>query len=292
MLLEDSCGRKVTNIRISLTPVCNLRCTYCHAEGEVAPKEQIRADDIAEILRIAAGFDMTSVKFTGGEPTLRQDLVDIVASVPESMESSMTTNGTLLAPIAQDLRDAGLSRVNISLDSLRPDRYEAITRKPYLERVLAGIDAAIDAELTPIKLNVVILRGINEDEVDDFIAFVRNNRNLILQLIELMEFGGQTHHSDVSALEKDLALRSKVIITRRMHHRKKYCLDGSEIEVVRPMHNTEFCSHCNRLRVTSDGFLKPCLLRHDNHVDIRGKRGDELAALFRKAVSRRKPYFS
>jgi cyclic pyranopterin phosphate synthase len=139
---------------------------------------------------------------------------------------------------------------------------------------------------------VVILRGINEDEVDDFIGFVRNNRNLILQLIELMEFDGKTYHSDVSALEKDLASRSKVIITRRMHHRKKYCLDGSEVEVVRPMHNTEFCSHCNRLRVTSDGFLKPCLLRHDNHVDIRGRRGDELAALFREAVSRRQPYFS
>ncbi|HDR73333.1 MAG TPA: radical SAM protein, partial [Methanoculleus sp.] len=109
MLLEDSYGRKVTNIRISLTPACNLRCTYCHAEGEVAPKAQMSADDIAEILRVAAGFGMTSVKFTGGEPTLRRDLVDIVASVPESMESSMTTNGTLLAPIAQDLKDAGLS---------------------------------------------------------------------------------------------------------------------------------------------------------------------------------------
>jgi cyclic pyranopterin phosphate synthase len=292
MLLEDSYGRKVTNIRISLTPACNLRCVYCHAEGEVAPKEQISTEDIAAVLRTAAGFDMTSVKFTGGEPTMRRDLVDIVASVPESMESSMTTNGTLLAPIAQDLRDAGLSRVNISLDSLRPDRYEAITKKPYLDRVLAGIDAAIDAGLTPIKLNVVVLKGINEDEVEDFIGFVRNNRDLILQLIELMEFGGETHHSDVSTLEKDLASRSKVIITRRMHHRKKYCLDGSEIEVVRPLHNTEFCSHCNRLRVTSDGFLKPCLLRNDNHVDIRGKRGDELAALFREAVNRRKPFFT
>jgi len=291
MLLEDSYGRKVTNIRISLTPACNLRCTYCHAEGEVAPKAQMSADDIAEILRVAAGFGMTSVKFTGGEPTLRRDLVDIVASVPESMESSMTTNGTLLAPIAQDLKDAGLSRVNISLDSLRPDRYEAITKRPYLDRVLAGIDAAIDAGLTPIKLNVVMLKGINEDEVEDFIGFVRNNRNLILQLIELMEFDGDTHHSDVTPLEKDLASRSKVIITRRMHHRKKYCLDGSEIEIVRPLHNTEFCSHCNRLRVTSDGFLKPCLLRHDNHVDIRSRRGDELAVLFREAVDRRQPYF-
>jgi cyclic pyranopterin phosphate synthase len=290
-VLKDPYDRPVTNLRISLTPKCNLRCIYCHAEGEVAPEDQMDASEIAEIIRVAAKFDMRSVKFTGGEPLVRKDLVEIVSSVPEHMESSLTTNGTLLAPIVYDLKDAGLSRVNVSLDTLRPDRYQQITGKDYLEHVLNGIDAALDAGLTPIKLNMVVLKDINEDEVEDFIEYVRNNRNLILQLIELMEFNNCTFHSDVKELETDLEARSRTIITRRMHHRKKYCLEGSEIEVVRPLHNTEFCSFCNRLRVTSDGKLKPCLLRHDNHVDIRGRSGAKLEDLFREAVKRRKPFF-
>jgi cyclic pyranopterin phosphate synthase len=292
MLLKDTYGRPVTNIRISLTSRCNLRCIYCHAEGEVDPRGEMSVDEIAEILRVAAKFGMNSVKFTGGEPTVRRDVVDIVRAVPESMESSMTTNGTLLAPLAHDLAEAGLSRVNISLDSLQRDRYRRITGKDCLDDVLAGIDAALDAELTPIKLNVVVLRGTNEDEIEDFIGFVRGKRDLILQLIELMEFNNCTDHGNVSKLEEELAARSKTIITRRMHHRKKYCMDGAEIEVVRPLHNTEFCAFCNRLRVTSDGQLKPCLLRHDNHVDVRGKSGAELEELFREAVNRRAPYFT
>lgn len=291
-LLRDPYNRTVTNIRISLTPKCNLRCIYCHAEGEVAPDYEMSVEEIAEILRVAAGFEMKSVKFTGGEPLMRRDLVEIVESVPGHMESSLTTNGTLLAPIASELKEAGLSRVNVSLDSLRPERYAEITGRDRLGDVLDGIDAALDAGLTPIKINTVVLKGINDDEIEDFIAYVRDNRDLILQLIELMEFNNCTVHSDVKKLEDRLSARSKTIITRRMHHRKKYCLDGSEIEVVRPLHNTEFCAYCNRLRVTSDGRLKPCLLRHDNHVDIRGKRSSELEDLFREAVQRRKPFFS
>jgi cyclic pyranopterin phosphate synthase len=292
MLLKDPFGRPVTNLRISLTSRCNLRCIYCHAEGEVSPNDQMSVDEIAEILRTAGTFGMKSIKFTGGEPLVRSDVVEIVQAVPETMESSMTTNGTLLGPLAHELKEAGLSRVNISLDTLDRERYRQIAGKDCLQEVLNGIDAALDAGLTPIKLNMVVLKGINEDEVEDFIRFVRGNRDLILQLIELMEFNNCKEHGNVSRLEEDLASRSQTIITRRMHHRKKYCLEGSEIEVVRPLHNTEFCAFCNRLRVTSDGQLKPCLLRHDNHVDIRGKRGTELEELFREAVRRRAPYFT
>jgi len=291
VVLKDSYNRPVTNLRISLTPRCNLSCIYCHAEGEIAPQEQLPASDIAEILRVAAGFGIRSVKFTGGEPTLRPDLVDIIRSVPEGMESSMTTNGTLLATIADDLKCAGLSRVNVSLDSLDPVTYKKITGTDRLSDVLDGIAAALDAGLTPVKLNMVILKGINEHEIDDFLGFVRGNRNLILQLIELMHFNECTYHGDLNGLEDSLASRSRLIITRRMHHRKKYCLDGAEVEVVRPRHNTEFCAFCNRLRVTSDGKLKPCLLRMDNHVDIRGKKGRELEALFREAVNLREPFY-
>ena len=290
--LKDPFGRSVSNLRISLTPKCNLRCIYCHAEGEVDPKSHMSVEEIAEIMRVGAKFDIRSVKFTGGEPLVRKDLAEIVRSVPDSMESSLTTNGTLLAESAHELKEAGLSRVNISLDTLKPDRYRAITGRDLLDAAVAGVDAAIDAGLTPIKLNMVVLKGINEDEVEDFIAFVRNNRDLILQIIELMEFNDCPYHAEVNLLEKDLESRSRTIITRRMHHRKKYCLDGSEVEVVRPLHNTEFCAYCNRLRVTSDGKLKPCLLRHDNHVDIRGKTGEELEALFAEAVRRRAPFFT
>jgi cyclic pyranopterin phosphate synthase len=291
VILKDSFNRPVSNLRVSLTPKCNLSCIYCHKEGEKSPKDQLSAEEIAEILRVAAKFEIRSVKFTGGEPLLRPDLLEIVQSVPAGMESSLTTNGTLLADLASGLKDVGLRRVNVSLDSLNPETYKKITGIDKLSDVLDGITAALDVGLTPVKLNMVVLEGINDNEVDDFLAYVRGNRNLVLQLIELMHFNDCNYHGDLNGLEETLASRSKQIITRRMHHRKKYCLDGAEVEVVRPLHNTEFCAFCNRLRVTSDGKLKPCLLRTDNHVEIRGKKGAELEVLFKKAVSLREPFY-
>jgi cyclic pyranopterin phosphate synthase len=193
--------------------------------------------------------------------------------------------------MAYDLKTAGLRRVNVSLDSLNPETYKRITGCDCLNNVLAGIDAALRAGLTPVKLNMVILSGINDNEIDDFLDYVRDNRNLVLQLIELMHFKDCDYHGDLKGVEAMLASRSSGILTRRMHHRKKYCLDGAEVEVVRPLHNTEFCAYCNRLRVTSDGKLKPCLLRTDNHLSIRGTKGAELESLFRKAVEQREPFF-
>ena len=291
MTLRDSYNRPVSNLRVSLTPKCNLSCIYCHKEGEESPKDQLSVEEIAEILRVAAKFEIRSVKFTGGEPLLRRDLLEIIRSVPDGMESSLTTNGTLLADLAFRLKEAGLRRVNVSLDSLNPETFKKITGIDRLSDVLEGITAAVEAGLTPVKLNMVVLEGINDTEIDDFLAYVRGNRNLVLQLIELMHFNDCTYHGDLHGLEDTLASRSKQIITRRMHHRKKYCLDGAEVEVVRPLHNTEFCAFCNRLRVTSDGKLKPCLLRTDNHIDIRGKKGAELEDLFRKAVALREPFY-
>jgi cyclic pyranopterin phosphate synthase len=291
VILKDSYHRPVSNIRVSLTPKCNLSCIYCHKEGEKSPKEQLTAEDIAEILRVAAKFEIRSVKFTGGEPLLRPDLVRIVQSVPAGMESSLTTNGTLLADLAHDLKTSGLRRVNVSIDSMNPETYKKITGVDNLSDVLEGISAALDVGLTPVKLNMVVLDGINDNEIEDFLAFVRGNRNLVLQLIELMHFNDCNYHGELNVVEEMLSSRSKQIITRRMHHRKKYCLDGAEVEVVRPLHNTEFCAFCNRLRVTSDGKLKPCLLRMDNHIDVRGKKDEELEALFKKAVSLREPFY-
>jgi len=290
-MLRDTFNRPVTNLRVSLTQACNLNCIYCHAEGEVNPSVQLSAEEIEEIIRVATEVGVRNVKFTGGEPLLREDLASIIQAVPPGVETSITTNATLLADKAYDLHDAGLSRANISLDSMIPERYKQITGKDCLSDVFAGIEAAVDAGLTPVKLNMVVLENINEDEIDSFIDFVRGDKNLILQLIELMEFRNCQYHGDVKGLEELIAGKADEVVTRRMHHRKKYLIDGAEVEVVRPLHNTEFCSFCNRLRLTSDGKLKPCLLRNDNLVDIRGLHGEELRKRFAEAVMLREPYF-
>jgi cyclic pyranopterin phosphate synthase len=290
-MLTDPYGRPVTNLRVSLTQRCNLHCMYCHAEGERSPEKELTAEQIAEILRVAVKVGVRKVKFTGGEPLLRKDICSIIASVPDGIESSMTTNGILLGDLVEDLMESGLSRVNVSLDTLDRERYIQITGRDHLPDVLIGVDAAIESGLTPVKLNMVLLQGINEDEVERFLSFIREREGLILQLIELMEFNDCTLHADISQVEQDLSRRSDRVITRRMHHRRKYCLDGAEVEIVRPLHNTEFCRYCNRLRVTSDGKLKPCLLRSDNLVDIRNASGAQLEALFQEAVQRREPYF-
>ena len=291
-VLTDPSGRTVTNIRISLTQRCNLGCIYCHAEGEKDPEQELSAEQIAEILRVAQTFGVRSVKFTGGEPLVRSDLAEIIRSVPPGMEASLTTNGTLLADCARELKDAGLKRVNISLDTMDPKRYEEIAGKPMLAEALAGIEAALEVGLIPVKINMVVLSGINEDEIDTFIDYVRDKPNLVLQLIELMDFRDCPHHGDVKGIEDRIAAMADRVETRRMHHRKKYFVRGAEVEVVRPLHNTEFCAYCNRLRLTSDGKLKPCLLRSDNLVDVRGLHGAALEEAFREAVRRRSPYFA
>jgi GTP 3',8-cyclase len=290
MDLHDSFGRPVSNLRIAINSGCNLNCIYCHHEGETDPDKAMSLEDLTAILEITHKMGIKAVKITGGEPLLRSDILDIIRSVPKGLEVSMTTNGTMLGPLAMDLKNAGLSRVNVSIDSLNPDTYRRITGKDALSDALEGIDAAIKAELVPIKINMVLLKGINEDEIDDFIRLVSGNHQMILQIIELMDLGSCPYHSDLSELEEKIASQSRKVITRRMHHRKKYCYEGAEIEFVRPWHNSHFCQNCNRLRVTSDGRLKPCLLRDDNTIDIKGKRGDELLALFEKAAKKREPY--
>jgi cyclic pyranopterin phosphate synthase len=292
VILKDTYNRPVSNLRICLTPRCNLSCIYCHAEGETSSREQMSVDEIREILRVAAGFGIRNVKFTGGEPTLRTDLTEIIGSIPPGMESSLTTNGTMLAGIADDLKRAGLARVNVSLDSLDRETYRKITGTDRLTDVLDGIGSALDAGLVPVKLNMVVLRGINDHEIDDFLAYIRGNRNLILQLIELMQFNDCNYHGDLNGLEGSLAERATVILTRRMHHRKKYCLDGAEVEVVRPLHNTEFCAFCNRLRVTADGRLRGCLFARetlDLRAVLRSGRSDGAVADLLRAAVRAKP---
>ena len=246
---------------------------------------------MVSITKAAAELGMRSVKFTGGEPLLRRDLEEIIARIPQSLDTSLTTNGILLAGRAEALARAGLDRVNVSLDSLQPSKYCEITagRPGDLERVLAGIDASREAGLLPIKLNVVVLKK-NEAEVPEMIEFCRQ-RGLILQLIELLDLQGQGISGDIEGIERSLAARADAIRTREMHRRKKYFLDGAEVEVVRPMDNTEFCAHCTRLRVTSDGKIKPCLLRSDNLVAIDSLDPERIKELLGEANARREPYF-
>ncbi len=268
------------------------------------------------VARVASlWFGVRRVKITGGEPLLRNDLTEIVQGIREHEdEISLTTNGTLLSGRAADLADAGLDRVNVSLDSLKEERYDFVTSSSgNLPKVVEGVWSAIDAGLTPVKLNTVLLQGINEDEVADLINFVRacNKRGgggvAILQLIELMPYFSlnaqmQNYKTDFSAVEAELKSRATAVKTRRLQRRKKYFVggaegvDGVEVEVVHPIDNTEFCANCSRLRVTSDGKIKPCLLRDDNLVPLEGAGVDEeseeeIAEKLRLAVRCREPFF-
>ena len=290
-MMVDSFGRKVTGLRIALTPRCNLNCIYCHHEGEAKPNGEISDEMVISVARAAAELGVRSLKFTGGEPLLRRDLAGLIAQMPQDLDISLTTNGIFLAEQAGPLAKAGLDRVNVSLDSLRPQTYRAITggREGDLEKVLAGIDAARAAALAPIKLNVVVLKE-NEAEISHLIDFCRE-KGLILQLIELLDLRHQGLSGDINAIERRLAARADRVRVREMHRRKKYFLDGAEVEVVRPMDNTEFCANCTRLRVTSDGKIKPCLLRSDNLVEIGTCDCERIMELLREANARREPYF-
>lgn len=306
--MTDTFGRRITDVRIALNSTCNLNCFYCHHEGEgdngpiiSASQAGWSADELGEVTRCLADLGVTTMKLTGGEPLLCPNLVDLIHAIPSSIEVSLTTNGTLLAEKAADLKAAGLARVNISIDSLNPERYGKITGKYMLDKVLKGLDAAVAAGLTPIKINMVILPGINDDEIDDFIRFVQGKDDLILQVIELMDLNGwadalpsSARHSAevIETLEKRLKSEADEVITRSMHHRRKYYLDKAAIEIVRPMHNAEFCRNCNRLRITSDKYLKPCLLQTGNEISLDGLHGDEIPKAIAKAVTARKPYFT
>jgi cyclic pyranopterin phosphate synthase len=289
--MVDRYGRKVTGLRIALTPRCNLKCIYCHHEGEIKPQREIPAEMAINAARAAADLRVRSLKFTGGEPLLRQDLAGLISQMPQELDISLTTNGIFLAEQAQGLVEAGLDRLNISLDSLKPGTYRDITggREGDLEKVLAGIEAAKGAGLEPIKLNVVVLKK-NEPQIPDLIEFSRQ-KGMILQLIELLDLRGLGISGDMEHIERGLRECADRITTREMHRRKKYFIDGAEVEVVRPMDNTEFCAHCTRLRITSDGKIKPCLLRNDNLIDIGTCDRERIKELLQKANDLREPYF-
>ncbi len=292
--LIDNYGRPVTSLRISITERCNLDCIYCHNEGSEGSQNEMTPEEIANIVKIGMEYGVKNVKFSGGEPLVRTDFEEILRSLPPLKDVSVTTNGIFLKERALSLKKAGLDRVNISLDSLDPECYGRITcRSPKLHKnVCEGIDASVDAGLTPIKLNMVLLKGINDHEIDDMLEFTRKYKGkVILQLIQLMDFNDTSEYQvDAKAIERMLAEKADDVFVRNMHKRRKYMIDGAEVEVVRPVDNTEFCANCTRLRVTADGKLKPCLLTNDNLVDTKGASTQKLRELFKVAVLKRRPY--
>jgi len=297
--VRDRFGRPLTGLRISVTERCNLNCFYCHREGCPSGSHEMGAAEIGEIVGLAKEFGVRKIKLTGGEPLLRDDIIEVVTAVTArgAKEVSMTTNGTLLAGVAGELAEAGLDRVNVSLDTLDEATYERITGKGLLREVFEGIDAAIDAGLTPVKINMVLLKGVNEGEVERMVAFA-SGRGVILQLIELLPLSGglEAYRCGLDEIEDTLRARAVAVRTRLlMQARKRYVLPGGEVEVVRPMHNSEFCAHCSRLRLTPDGYLKPCLMCNDNLVNVlsplRTGKLDGAREAFREAIARREPYF-
>jgi len=306
MPLIDGFGRPLLNLRIALTRPCNLHCSYCHGEGEErstqSPSTEMTAEEIIRIVRVAVALGISKVKLTGGEPLLRKDIIQVVrgiASIHGLEEVSMTTNGTLLAPIAKELRVSGLRRINISLPTIDGETYCKLTGGN-LKDVLMGVEAAVDAGFNPVKLNMLVLKGVNESQVDVMIDFAREV-GAILQLIELEPINISCdyyarYHKPLNEYEEKLKQKAIKIETRKyMQNRRIYHLPDVMVEIVHPIENTDFCMYCTRIRITSDGKLKPCLMRNDNTVDIltplrKGVSDMELMELFKIANNRREPY--
>lgn len=300
--LVDAFRRPITYLRISVTDRCNLRCTYCMPEAGlpwIAKREILTYEEIAEIVAAAASVGVRAVRLTGGEPLVRRDLATLVAAlaaIPGIDDISLSTNGLLLAEQIDGLVAAGLRRVNVSLDTLRPDRFEAIARRPGLERVLAGIDAAIAAGLAPIKLNCVAMRGVNDDEIEDF-ARLAHERAVYVRFIEMMpvvENLASQRSEYISAgelVERLRATRELVAVPGPGGNgpARYYAAPGSlgAIGTISPLSH-DYCETCNRVRLTADGRLRLCLFG-DSELDLRtplraGASRDELAEVFRTGM--------
>ncbi|MFB6141819.1 MAG: GTP 3',8-cyclase MoaA [Halorientalis sp.] len=312
-MLVDQFGREVTGVRVSLTDRCNFDCVYCHNEGlgdtrgPMAPRDdEMDADDVVRFLEVAREFDVDAVKFTGGEPMLREDLADIVARTPAGMEVSLTTNGTFLPGRAEDLVAAGLDRVNVSQDALDAETFQRVTQTGAYEAVLEGVEAALAAGLDPVKLNMVVFEG-TAGYVPEMVDHVAANDGLRLQLIEYMpEIAGRPEWAvEIERVHDWLAEQANTVEHREMHDRRRYWVggdddaaadakgpgDGGMVEVVDPVGNAEFCANCHRVRVTHDGRLKGCLNRNDDLRSMGEMTGAEIRETFRETVRERVPYY-
>ncbi len=305
MPLVDDFGREVTGIRVSLTDRCNFDCVYCHNEGlgdtrgPADPQdEEMTADEVVRLLEVVAEFGVEAVKFTGGEPMLRKDLEAIINRVPDGMAASLTTNGTFLPGRATELAEAGLSRVNVSQDALEPEAFARLTQSGAYDRVLEGVEAAVEAGLDPVKLNMVVFEP-TAGYVPEMVDHVAEHDSLQLQLIEYMpEIAGHPEWAiDIDRVHDWLEDRADRIEQRDMHDRRRYYVSPEDstgegmVEIVDPVGNTDFCANCQRVRVTHDGQFKGCLNRGDDHRSTGDMSRTEIREAFRETVAKRVPYY-
>ena len=300
MLLHDAIGRTITSLRVSITDRCNLRCRYCMPDDgieAIGHAEILRYEEIERLIQVALGLGMTKVRITGGEPLVRRGVVDLLDRLGqfEGLRTlTLTTNGILLDKFAERLRAANVAYVNISLDTLDRQKFLALTQRDELDRVLAGIRAATQAGFANVKVNVVSLRGYNDDEVFDFVDFA-DAYNVNLRFIEYMPFSGndwqQGQFLPSSELKARVEERYELIPLNGdpSAAARNYRIDGlrGTIGFISPVSH-RFCGVCNRLRLTADGFLRPCL-HGPIEIDVKGplRRGAtdaELADLFLDAV--------
>jgi len=304
---EDGFCRAITYLRVSVTDRCNLRCIYCMPPEGVPPiphEHVLRYEEIVRVAEAAIDLGMSKVRLTGGEPLVRADLprlVGMLAGLPGLEDLSMTTNGILLGRFAADLRQAGLNRVNVSLDTLDPEKYRRITRRGELSQVLEGIETARRVGLLPLKINAVILRGVNDDEILRF-AELTQEADWNVRFIEVMPFEHESLNGPevyVSAAEMQTRIESslgRLIPIRGVKGNgpsRYYQLPGAKgtLGFISPV-SEHFCAQCNRMRLTADGHLRPCLLS-DLELDLRpalrrGASRTELRDLLAQAI-RAKP---
>jgi len=303
--LVDPFGRRVRDLRISVTDRCNLRCRYCMpAEGfDWLPRSELLSfEEITRVARVAVErFGFGSIRLTGGEPTVRAHLATLVgmlSALRPAVDLSLTTNGTTFPLLAGDLRRAGLNRVNISLDSLRADRVLTLTRRDSLPQVLAGIDAAVAAGFSPVKVNCVLIRGVNDDEVVDFAAFGRD-RGVVVRFIEFMPLDADEAWAPgtvvpaaevVAAIDAVWPLEPVGPTSSAPATRWRYQDGGGEIGVIGSVTDS-FCGSCDRVRLTAEGMFRNCLFAVQE-TDLRavlrgGGTDDDLAAAIAADVGRK-----
>jgi len=302
--VADLLGRPLRSLRLSLIDKCNLRCHYCMPAEEYVwlPREDIlTVDEIARLTAIFTSLGVDKVRLTGGEPLMRQDIIEIVERLSANSavrDLSLTTNGILLDRLAAKLSAAGLGRVTISLDTLRWERFRDLTRRDRLEEVLAGIDAASEAGLQPLKINTVIIRGFNDDELVDLIEFAKAN-DAEIRFIEYMDVGGATHWSMERVVSRDEMLETLAATYGAIEPlggddwapADRFVLpDGTTFGVIAST-TAPFCRTCDRSRVTADGVWFLCLYAASG-IDLgtplrEGAEPDELRALIRQGWQRR-----
>jgi GTP 3',8-cyclase len=301
MTLHDKFGRQITDLRISITDRCNFRCVYCRSadpENYRAHDEILTWPELERLARVFVGLGIRKVRVTGGEPLVREGVEEFIAKLHALgvEDLSMTTNGHLLAERCERLLAAGLRRINISLDSLDPAKFERITRTKSFATVMRGIDAAQNSRLAPAKINAVLVRGLNDDEVEAFADFARE-RGVIMRFIEFMPLDADRHWTRelvVPAAEIYKRIHARWPLEPIPHERsetaRKYRFaDGApgEIGLIAPV-TQPFCGHCSRIRLTADGKLRTCLFSKDDH-DLRallreGAPDEDLATSIRSVV--------